>query len=228
MENVSIDNPLGISLRLVLLSSSVSRAILPEEYNSTVLRPENRRARDGRDGKDGVSRWMSNYYITKYLLENWIMHSVGPIGGAQRIKEEDSRKIRRESEGRGRSVQGIYRDNSPGNTATSSRTLYTYITVYAEETKPLAENASERQSVCGNRDEMTLVLALIGPSRWRHQEGCSSNLGVYPNQPPPTLYWLPASLPISFYLLILFPLHTSRIDAVDGKDFEDHRRKDKY
>lgn len=57
------------------------------------------------------------------------------------------------------------RGNSPGNTATSSRTLYTYITVYAEETKPLAENASQRQSVRGNRDEMTLVLALIGPSR---------------------------------------------------------------
>lgn len=32
---------------------------------------------------------MSNYYITKYLLENWIMHSVGPVGGAQRIKEEE-------------------------------------------------------------------------------------------------------------------------------------------
>lgn len=32
---------------------------------------------------------MSNYYITKYLLENWIMHSVGPVGGAQWIKEEE-------------------------------------------------------------------------------------------------------------------------------------------
>lgn len=40
-----------------------------------------------------------------------------------------------------------------------------YIYNYAEETKPLAENASQRQSVRGNRDEMTLVLALIGPSR---------------------------------------------------------------
>lgn len=87
------------------------------------------------------------------------MHSVG---GAQRIKEEENscrgggtREIST------RSLQG----QLAGNTATSSRTLYTYITVYAEETKPLAENASERQSVRGNRDEMTLVLALIGPSR---------------------------------------------------------------
>lgn len=95
MENVSIDTPplRGISLRLVLLSPLVSRAILPEEYNSTVLRPESRWARDDRGGKDGASRWMSNYYVTKYLLENWIMHSVGPVGGAQRIKEEeDSRR----------------------------------------------------------------------------------------------------------------------------------------
>lgn len=37
---------------------------------------------------------MSNYYITKYLLENWIMYSVGPVDGAQRIKEEDSRRSR--------------------------------------------------------------------------------------------------------------------------------------
>lgn len=58
MENVSIDNPplRGISLRLVLLLSSVSRTIFPEEYNSTVLRPESQRAKHGRDEKDGASR----------------------------------------------------------------------------------------------------------------------------------------------------------------------------
>lgn len=39
---------------------------------------------------------MSNYYITKYLLENWIMQLGGAGEAEQRIKEEEN------SRGRGR------------------------------------------------------------------------------------------------------------------------------
>lgn len=104
-----------------------------------------------------------------------------------------------------RSLQG----QLAGNTATSSRMLYTYITVYAEETKPLAENASERQSVRGNRDEMTLVLALIGPSRWRHQEGWLFHPRICL---PPSTDFLPA--PYSPSNLFLPPHHLASSSCI--------------
>lgn len=83
-----------ISLRFVLPSScSVSRAILPEEYNSTVLRPESRRAaRDGprREGwRFALNVQLLYHEISARKLDNAL--PVGPGGGAQRIKEEDAR-----------------------------------------------------------------------------------------------------------------------------------------
>lgn len=102
----------------------------------------------------------------KYLVENWIMRSEGSKGGTRRIKEE--KDLRGRAEPRGRGTIG-YKEptgaSTLGNAAASSCSLYVHVTVYVKETKPLAENASQRQPVCGNRDEMTLVLALIGPSR---------------------------------------------------------------
>lgn len=72
------------------------------------------------------------------------MYSVGPVDEASRMKEEeDSRRGREGMRDEGDKLQGAYRGNSSGNTATSSCTLYTYITVYAEETKPLAENVND-------------------------------------------------------------------------------------
>lgn len=91
------------------------------------------------------------------------MRPAEPKGGTRRIKKEKylGRACGAEEKRTDSESTGV---GAPGNAAASSRNAI-HITVYVEETKPLAENASQRQPVCGNRDEMTLVLALIGPSR---------------------------------------------------------------
>lgn len=92
-------------------------------------------------------------------------------GGRQAAADKRGRKSRRaHDEAAGDEEIGTRRAYEGAAAVSQSREMQPphharRITVYVEETKSPAENASQRQPVCGNRDEMTLVLALIGPSR---------------------------------------------------------------
>ena len=119
MENVSIGCPVPGWPSLVARLCTQPPSSLGEEYNSTILSRwkdrERRRDRAAGRGETGSgSRWMPNYYIVKYLLENWIIHSLflseqetshrwrwlNAAGGGWKTKKSKPNGGRGEGEGR--------------------------------------------------------------------------------------------------------------------------------
>lgn len=146
MENVSIDSdPHSFAQRDIAACPRLwflARSIFLQEIRIIRIRPSPWKPRGGRRWKGWrFSRSMSNYCTTKYLSENWITRTrrVALNKRGRRFSRAEKRSWRRAYWERGRErwshliMHAIYIDM--------------YITVYVEETKPLAENASQRQAV---------------------------------------------------------------------------------